>query len=239
LEAIRSVQLQALITKSIDSILKSNNSQQIYATSTNYGVVFGNWNVGELTESQKVTLPKEFPKLYFIFLTSKRCEADWQFEVPKNSELVIINILFDRDCLNLNLSQNILVKNPNSKISQTTIGIQNHESEFTINQKIDIKSTAIDSKISQYIKILKLNPKAKTTTNPILKINCPKVVASHGVAIGGVDQSSKLILQSRGIKESEAQKILKSSFVIRSLPKELELCWRDVINKELHKLLYI
>jgi SUF system FeS cluster assembly, SufBD len=237
LEAIRSVQLQALITKSIDSILKSNNSQQIYTTSSNYGVVFGNWDVGELKESQKISLPKGVPKFYFIFVTKKNCKVDWSFEVPKNSELVILNILIDSVDSNIKITQNILVKNSDSKISQTTIGIQNHESEFTIDQKIDIKNTAVDSKISQYIKILKLNPKAKTTTNPILKINCPKVLASHGVAIGGVDQSSKLVLESRGIKQSEAQKILKSSFVIRSLPKELELCWRDIINKELSKLL--
>lgn len=50
--------------------------------------------------------------------------------------------------------------------------------------------------------------------NQFLKLNTYEVEASHFVTIGTYDEESLLYLNSLGIKENDAKKLLKKSFML-------------------------
>lgn len=74
----------------------------------------------------------------------------------------------------------------------------------------------------QLLKSLILSKKAQVNCKPYLDIHCDDVKATHGAAISSLDTEELFYLESRGIKEQEAKKILESGFL-----KEVEDQWNQ------------
>ena len=63
----------------------------------------------------------------------------------------------------------------------------------------------------------------KTYTKPELKIYNDDVKCSHGTTIGTLDNSAIFYLQSRGVSESDARKMLIQAFLGEILEKDKSL----------------
>jgi len=87
---------------------------------------------------------------------------------------------------------------------------------------------AIHSATDQLCRALLLSDDAKANVKPQLEIDNDDVTASHGAAIGHLDQDALFYLQARGIAAADARRLLIDGFtreVLAQLPFGLEDAW--------------
>lgn len=110
-----------------------------------------------------------------------------------------------------NISINVLIKGNNNKcdINYHVIS-ENGYSKSKVSVKAN-KNT-FGNVITENLKGLKEG--GNILIEPILEIDTNEVEASHFVTIGTYDEESLLYLNSLGIKENDAKKLLKKSFML-------------------------
>jgi Fe-S cluster assembly protein SufD len=87
---------------------------------------------------------------------------------------------------------------------------------------------AVNSATDQLCRALLLSEDAKANVKPQLEIDNDDVTASHGAAIGHLDQDALFYLQARGVSAADARLLLIEGFtreVLSRLPFELEDAW--------------
>ncbi len=204
---------------------------------SNYGVIFCNFEVNSTQGNIILPDSKNQPsKLYFLNLFTQDFEVNQEFVCNDNQELIIVNLILSENNFdnikNCTLNQKIIVNNPSCVVRHITLGIQSNESNWNLIPRVYIESRADNSNILQLIKVIKLDPKSKLNCNPILQINCPEVVAKHGVANSNFDSDSINLLSSRGFNNIQIKKILSRAFLEENLGF-LELCVKNALLKEL------
>ena len=90
---------------------------------------------------------------------------------------------------------------------------------------------------SENIKGLILGEKSSINAKPILIIDCDDVHASHGCAIGTVDDNEIYYLMSRGLTKDEAMKIISRSLITPFLKASTSEDFNEVINPYLEKMI--
>ncbi|MBI2146812.1 SufD family Fe-S cluster assembly protein, partial [Candidatus Woesearchaeota archaeon] len=119
---------------------------------------------------------------------------------------------------------------------------------------IHSKSISKDGGISSYRGLVKITPKAvqSTTsvvcdalilddisisnTDPCLKVENSDVHAAHEARVGKISEEAIFYLQSRGLKEEEAVRMIVSGFIqpiVRELPLEYALELNRLIEMEI------
>jgi len=178
-------------------------------------------------------------------------DKSWVFEVDKNGNLWVdflqmdadLNVLVnlqgeDAKCKincayltnknnNLNIDIKVLHKYKKTTSEQHIKGIATGESSVSFKGVIEIPKSCPKCDGRQHHRGLVLSPKAKIEAVPQLEIWADDVVCSHGSAIGPLDANQLFYLQTRGISEKEAKKILLSSFLGDLMPEEFS----DTIQK--------
>lgn len=76
-----------------------------------------------------------------------------------------------------------------------------------------IKDNMSESVTEENIRGLIMDEKSKIYSKPILVVNCSEVSASHGCALGTLDQNEIYYLMSRGLTKKDAIKIITHSFI--------------------------
>lgn len=112
---------------------------------------------------------------------------------------------------------------PNCQSHQNYKGIAGDQGQATFNGRIHILEGASQTQADLSNHNLLLNVGAEINTKPELEIYNEDVKCSHGTTIGQIDESMRFYLQSRGISEKEAQRILSIGFIkqeLASLPFE-------------------
>ena len=178
-------------------------------------------------------------------------EKSWVFEVGKEGDLsadflqttddlsVLITLVDDGakckiNCAyltnknnKLNIDIKVLHKHKNTTSEQHIKGIATDESSVSFKGIIEIPKLSQKCDGRQHHRGLVLSPKAKIEATPQLEIWADDVVCSHGSAIGPLDANQLFYLQTRGINEHEAKKILLSSFFGDLMPE----AFSDIIQK--------
>ena len=90
---------------------------------------------------------------------------------------------------------------------------------------------------SENIKGLILGEKANINAKPILIIDCDDVHASHGCAIGTIDDNEIYYLMSRGLTKDEAMKIISKSLITPLIKASTSKEFNDFINPYLEKMI--
>lgn len=175
----------------------------------------------------------------------------WVFEVGKNGNLWVdfLQMVDDLDVLvslqgeeakckincayltnknnKLNINIKVLHKYKNTTSEQHIKGIATDESAISFKGIIEIPKDSQKCDGRQHHRGLVLSPKAKIEAVPQLEIWADDVVCAHGSAIGPLDTNQLFYLQTRGLPEHEAKKILLNSFLGDLMPEEFS----DTIQK--------
>lgn len=142
-----------------------------------------------------------------------KCKINCAYLINKNNKL--------------NINIKVLHKYKNTISKQYIKGIATDESSVSFKGIIEIPKDGQKCDGQQHHRGLVLSKKAKIEAVPQLEIWADDVVCSHGSAIGPLDQKQLFYLQTRGLSESEAKKILLSSFLGDLMPEEFS----DIIQK--------
>ena len=182
-------------------------------------------------------------------------EKSWVFEVGKNGNLWVdfLQMTDDLDAVvnlqgeaakckincayltnnnnKLNINIKVLHQHNNTISEQHIKGIATDESAVSFKGIIEIPKDSQKCDGRQHHRGLVLSPKAKIEAVPQLEIWADDVVCSHGSAIGPLDANQLFYLQTRGLSEKEAKKILLNSFLGDLMPEE----FFDIIQKWMGK----
>ena len=117
----------------------------------------------------------------------------------------------------LNLKKyNILINHLNDKTNSNFegYGVATKNSEIYSNCVTHIFEKCIKSEAHQISKIILFDEQSKAHADPILRIDCDDVVASHGVAIGALNESHIFYLKSRGLTDEEARRLIVIGYLL-------------------------
>merc|ERR1712216_63893 len=114
---------------------------------------------------------------------------------------------------------------PDSKSSQLQKILLTDKSHGVFAGKIQVQHGAENTNSDQLCKTLLLSSKSRIDALPILEINNENVKCTHGSTVSDLDDDQMFYLQSRGITQNEAKKLLTIGFVnemIVDYPTELK-----------------
>ena len=77
----------------------------------------------------------------------------------------------------------------------------------------EIEKDCIKSSANQSAKIILFDKESKGNGSPILKIDCDDIKASHGCAIGSLNEDHIFYLKSRGLTTNEARKLITLGYL--------------------------
>lgn len=92
--------------------------------------------------------------------------------------------------------------------------ILNHQAKGVFDGKVIVLPHAIQTQASQSNKALLLSRSAQMNTKPQLEIFSDDVKCTHGATIGQLDEEALFYLQTRGIDEATARKLLIDAFLM-------------------------
>jgi Fe-S cluster assembly protein SufD len=102
---------------------------------------------------------------------------------------------------------------PNSQSSQLQKVLLTDSAHGVFAGKIQVQHGAGNTNSDQLCKTLLLSSNSRIDALPILEINNENVKCTHGSTVSDLDENQLFYLQSRGIPESEAKKLLTIGFV--------------------------
>ena len=105
-----------------------------------------------------------------------------------------------------------------SKALVESRGIVAGKSRLTLSGTGHIKHGAKKANTRQEARIIVFDKGCFASASPILKIDENDVMASHGSAEGMVDEQHLFYLESRGIPEKEARRLITSGYLLPVLP---------------------
>lgn len=143
-----------------------------------------------------------------------------------NSSLISNVILLGEGAKSSFKFSSLVTKNDNKKysISFSHIGeksesilegysVNTDTSKLKVEGISHIEKDAIKSKASQKIKAILFDQTSSAIANPILKIDCDDIEASHACAIGSLNDDHLFYLLSRGIALEDAKKLITYGYL--------------------------
>jgi Fe-S cluster assembly protein SufD len=82
---------------------------------------------------------------------------------------------------------------------------------------------------------LLIDPSAKAKSIPGLEISTDDVRCSHGVTISNIDKNQMFYLQSRGINQAEAEKIIIEGFLSSAVKRIADLRFEEFVINSIEK----
>ncbi len=173
-------------------------------------------------------------------------ETEWEFFVQKEGELEAFFLALNQNlrvkvCLqgdnaksnikcaylsnknnNLNIDIEVLHQCKNTTSNQKIKGLTTDESAVSLTAGIIIPKNTNGCEGYQNHRGILLSNKAKISATPQLEIWSEDVVCSHGSAVGPLPEEELFYLQTRGLKKTQAEKLLLSSFFNDIVPNEFD-----------------
>jgi Fe-S cluster assembly protein SufD len=116
-------------------------------------------------------------------------------------------------------------------------GIIADAAKATFNGKIHIFRDAQKSDAELSNKNLLLTNRAEINTKPELEIYADDVVCAHGATIAKIDEQAIYYLQTRGIDQQKAKKMLSVGFIVELLDKVHNNALHEQLNQLIHDCL--
>lgn len=154
-----------------------------------------------------------------------------KIEISQDSEL--LGIFVGKNSQQINTSLKIIHKKPYLKSLTLIKGILFNNSEFNISGDLIIKKGAYLTDAYLKIEILLLSETAKATAIPSLEITENNVKGGHGATVGQLDREQLFYLESRGLKDHEAKKLLIEGFIADLTARIKDAKIRQMLLKQL------
>lgn len=205
-------------------------------------------------------------KLYSQFNSKRRtsCEVNRQFHIEYNASLILLNNLtyrgeirlddqiylekelanLDIDQLNINSTDDLSVvkqhvyhqaKKTYSQIHNWLISNDNSKLDYVVNGTIEKGHEK--SSCQQLNKGIIISDKGQIKVIPSLFIDEYDVEASHGAAIGQIDENQMFYLRSRGMNELEAKNLIISGYINPFITKVKNEAIESSLARKIKRLL--
>lgn len=129
--------------------------------------------------------------------------AVWHFQIEQGAQVSIEKSSANKELDAFHVSANL---DSNARLEVLFRAVANSGSVITHSVDLNIQKDAQNASIDQTVKVLHLG--GMVFTRPWLRIDHDQVKASHGIAIGGLDQKAMKYLTSRGVSKEQAQAFL-------------------------------
>ena len=120
--------------------------------------------------------------------------------------------ILEEDNIN-NVACQIHHKGPGSYSNVDVKSTLEDKSHLSFLGEIIVDKSAIDTDAQLTNKNLQLSKTATVVTEPQLDINTKEISCSHGCTVSNVDKEQLYALQSKGINDTDARRILKECFL--------------------------
>lgn len=131
----------------------------------------------------------------------------------EGSEVKMRAVAVSSDDHQQNVDVHITHKAPNSYGDMTNIGIANKRGKIILNGVEKIEKGMKNANAFQTLKGIITSDTASVEVNPILLIDEYDVKAGHGATIGKIEEDVLFYLRSRGLSQSEAEKLVINGFL--------------------------
>ena len=120
----------------------------------------------------------------------------------------------------------------NTKSSQNFRLVGMEESQTSVDGKVEIAPNAAGTQAEQIIRNLLLSRQAKASGKPTMKIFNPDVQCSHGYTTGNLSSEELFYMNSRGVPNVLARKVLTRAFLNSDQPESTPLAYLEALNQE-------
>lgn len=159
----------------------------------------------------KVFTKKEEQKTIPLLLKTGE-ETKVEVRLEEGSNLQLLALFFGKDSQSFSLETDVYHEGPNSKSETIVRGVLMGSSLGKVLGKVNIKKGAKGSDAHLSGKILLFDEAKVSDATPTLEIDENEVKASHDMAVGRIDDETLFYLQSRGLDEDGAKKLIISGF---------------------------
>jgi Fe-S cluster assembly protein SufD len=129
-----------------------------------------------------------------------------------SSEFRVSSVSKNNSLKNYVINYDHLAKNNSSKLN--VYGVSEDTSELNVTGVSHIEADSIKSNANQKVKVILFDKESKGKAHPILKIDCDDIKASHGCAIGSLDDNHIYYLLSRGISIDDARRLIVLGYLL-------------------------
>lgn len=148
----------------------------------------------------------------------------------EGAELTLRGVFIARDATHVDNQITVEHCVPHCRSDQIFKGIAAEQGKAVFNGRIHIHPGARGTDAVLSNRNLLLSSEAEIDTKPELEIYNDDVKCAHGTTVGQMDHQQLFYLQSRGISEDVAKRMLASGFVnelVRAMPQERQSAWVD------------
>lgn len=185
-----------------------------------------------LVFDNQIVLNKDESKTIFIFDFSKHSQFNLHVLLHKNSSFNFYYAAIKDSDFEKNIKIKIDHLEEHSTSHVEMFGLNNSQKNsmrFDMIASIFNKATKSATRVEG--KIVNLKEKCSSTVLPILNIEENDVKASHGAALGTIDQRMIYYLTSRGVEQEQAKKLVTASY----FRKIVDLLTDEKIKKDVLK----
>lgn len=133
--------------------------------------------------------------------------------IGEGSEVKMRAVAVSSDENKQNIDVLIIHKAPNTIGNMTNIGIANKKGKIILNGVEKIEKGMKNANAFQTLKGIITSDQAIVEVNPILLIDEYDVKAGHGATIGKIEEDVLYYLRSRGLNQTEAEKLIINGFL--------------------------
>ena len=148
-----------------------------------------------------------------------------------NTEALLYGLYFGQGEQLVDNHTAIYHNQPNCRSWEVYKGILDDRSHGVFNGKIFVKPEAQKTDAKQTNRALLMSETAKIDTKPQLEIFADDVKCTHGAAVGQIDEVACFYLQSRGIPQAEARRLLTYAFAAEVLEEISSQPVRTALNR--------
>jgi len=148
----------------------------------------------------------------------------------KNARSEFIGIAYAGKDQNQDTGHKVFHLAPNTSSTVVSKSISKDGGKTTYRGMVHISKGAVNSKCKVQCDALMLDNKSVSNTIPYMDVKEQKVNIGHEASVGKIDEEKLFYLQSRGLKEEEARKLIVSGFV-EPITKELPMEYAIELNR--------
>ena len=144
-----------------------------------------------------------------------------------NSKLSFKEALIIDSDISLNIKNNVL---GNNNISEVIVRLTSrNESKVIVDATLDVDKDTIGNELKEDLRGLEID-NSKITIIPNMLVSSSEIIANHNVTISNVNEEELFYLNSKGISDSDAIKLLRNGFMLSIFSNEE---FKDNIKKYL------
>ncbi|GAA5414679.1 SufD family Fe-S cluster assembly protein [Ureaplasma ceti] len=170
----------------------------------------------------------------FLVIANEDTSVDLNFRLDTNATATTyVLVLANQSAkveINVNSYSNVDLAKFFAKV--VVLGVQKSETHVRITSTVD--SMTKNNRVDQDICGVIMSKKAKILGEPVLVINTEDIMAKHALNIGALNNEELFYLQSKGIPEVEAQKMIVSGLINQALvdlSEEEQAVYKKQINE--------